>query len=125
MTQWFLKITEYADELIEGLDKIDWPEKTKTIQRNWIGKSKGAEITFDVVGRDEQITVFTTRPDTLNGLSYVVLAPENKLVDVLVTDENKEAVKEYQKQAALLTEIDNQLLKKKQVYQQVHMQLIL
>ena len=108
MTQWFLKITEYADELIEGLDKIDWPEKTKTIQRNWIGKSKGAEITFDVVGRDEQITVFTTRPDTLNGLSYVVLAPENKLVDVLVTDENKEAVKEYQKQAALLTEIDRQ-----------------
>ena len=108
MTQWFLKITEYADELIEGLDKIDWPEKTKTIQRNWIGKSKGAEITFDVVGRDEQITVFTTRPDTLNGLSYVVLAPENKLVDVLVTEDNKAAVKEYQRQAALLTEIDRQ-----------------
>lgn len=108
MTQWFLKITEYADELIEGLDKIDWPEKTKTIQRNWIGKSKGAEITFDVVGRDEQITVFTTRPDTLNGLSYVVLAPENKLVDVLVTEDNKEAVREYQRQAALLTEIDRQ-----------------
>lgn len=108
MTQWFLKITEYADELIEGLDKIDWPEKTKTIQRNWIGKSKGAEITFDVVGRDEQITVFTTRPDTLNGLSYVVLAPENKLVDVLVTEDNREAVREYQRQAALLTEIDRQ-----------------
>lgn len=108
MTQWFLKITEYADELIEGLDKIDWPEKTKTIQRNWIGRSKGAEITFDVVGRDEQITVFTTRPDTLNGLSYVVLAPENKLVDVLVTEDNKEAVREYQRQAALLTEIDRQ-----------------
>ena len=108
MTQWFLKITEYADELIEGLDKIDWPEKTKTIQRNWIGKSNGAEITFDVVGRDEQITVFTTRPDTVNGLSYVVLAPENKLVDVLVTEDNKAAVKEYQRQAALLTEIDRQ-----------------
>ena len=108
MTQWFLKITEYADELIEGLDKIDWPEKTKTIQRNWIGKSKGAEITFDVVDRDEKITVFTTRPDTLNGLSYVVLAPENKLVDVLVTDEHRDAVKEYQKSAALLTEIDRQ-----------------
>ena len=108
MTQWFLKITEYADELIEGLDKIDWPEKTKTIQRNWIGKSKGAEITFDVVDSDEKITVFTTRPDTLNGLSYVVLAPENKLVDALVTDENKDAVKEYQKAAALLTEIDRQ-----------------
>lgn len=108
MTQWFLKITEYADELIEGLDKIDWPEKTKTIQRNWIGRSKGAEITFDVVGRDEQITVFTTRPDTLNGLSYVVLAPENKLVDVLVTEDNKEVVREYQRQAALLTEIDRQ-----------------
>ena len=83
MKQWFLKITDYADELISGLDTIDWPEKTKTMQRNWIGRSEGGEAVFDI--GDDKITVFTTRADTLMGVSYVVLAPEHKLVDKITT----------------------------------------
>src|SRR5690606_4415347 len=81
MRQWVLKITEYADRLLEDLDELDWPESLKDMQRNWIGRSEGAEITFDVDGHNESFTVFTTRPDTLFGATYAVLSPEHPLVD--------------------------------------------
>ncbi|MBD3410957.1 MAG: leucine--tRNA ligase [Ignavibacteriales bacterium] len=106
LTQWFFKITHYAEELLAGLETIDWPERTKTMQRNWIGKSVGAEIEFDVVGSDEKIRVFTTRPDTLFGVTYVVLAPEHPLVDELTTDDRREAVERYREQTRRLTEIE-------------------
>ncbi len=106
LTQWFFKITEYAEELLDGLNKIDWPEKTKAIQRNWIGKSVGTEIQFSLDGRDEKFTVFTTRPDTLFGVTYVVLAPEHELVDKITTDEQKAKVEEYKKQVQSLSEIE-------------------
>lgn len=95
LTQWFFKITDYADRLLEGLDRIDWPEKTKISQKNWIGKSVGAEVDFNVVGSDDVITVFTSRVDTIYGVTYLVLAPENPLTLKLTTATQKEAVKEY------------------------------
>lgn len=106
LTQWFFKITDYAEELLQGLETIHWPEKTKLMQRNWIGKSVGAEIHFKVENSDETISVFTTRPDTLFGVTYVVLAPEHSLVDKLVTDENRKAVDDYRDQTRKLTEIE-------------------
>ncbi len=106
LNQWFFKITAYADELLDGIDKLDWPEKTKLMQKNWIGRSFGGEIVFDVKGSDEKIRVFTTRADTVFGVTYVVLAPENPLVDKLVTKEQKQAVEEYKEKAAMATEID-------------------
>ncbi len=106
LTQWFFKITDYAEELLSGLDTISWPEKTKTMQRNWIGKSSGAEVIFGIEGSEEKIKVFTTRPDTLYGVTYVVLAPEHSLVDRLVKDELKAAVTEYRNEAKKLTEIE-------------------
>jgi len=106
LTQWFFKITDYAEELLQGLETINWPEKTKLMQRNWIGKSVGAEINFKVENSDETISVFTTRPDTLFGVTYVVLAPEHSLVDKLVTAENKKAVADYRDQTRKLTEIE-------------------
>lgn len=106
MEQWFFKITDYAERLLEGLDRIEWPEKTKTMQRNWIGRSEGAEIDFPVAGRDEKIRVFTTRPDTLFGATYVVLAPEHPLVDVLTAPEKREEVEEYVHQARTKSEIE-------------------
>lgn len=106
LTQWFFKITDYADELLEGLDKLDWPEKTKLMQKNWIGKSYGGEIEFAVKGREEKFRVFTTRADTAFGVTYVVLAPENPLVDVITTPECKAAVEEYKYNASKVTEID-------------------
>ncbi|MFN3872952.1 MAG: leucine--tRNA ligase [Ignavibacterium sp.] len=104
--QWFFKITDYAEELLQGLDKINWPEKTKTMQRNWIGKSEGAEVIFKVVGSDDEVKVFTTRPDTLFGVTYVVLAPEHPLVDKITTDEFKKAVADYRDSIKSLTEIE-------------------
>lgn len=104
--QWFFKITDYAEELLQGLDKINWPEKTKLMQRNWIGKSEGAEVTFKVDGSDNEIKVFTTRPDTLFGVTYVVLAPEHPLVDKITTDEFKESVNRYRESVKSLTEIE-------------------
>jgi leucyl-tRNA synthetase len=95
MTQWFFKITAYADKLLEGLDRIDWPERTKLMQRNWIGKSEGVEIEFRVKGSDHKIRVFTTRPDTLFGATYVVLAPEHPLVQEITKPEFKTKVIEY------------------------------
>ncbi len=106
LTQWFFKITDYAEQLLEGLDKLDWPERTKAMQRNWIGKSVGAELVFVTEDGSHEFRVFTTRADTLAGCSYAVLAPEHPLVDVITTPENKEAVEAYKTQAARTTEIE-------------------
>ncbi|HED06561.1 MAG TPA: leucine--tRNA ligase, partial [Ignavibacteria bacterium] len=106
LTQWFFKITDYTEELLDGLETINWPDKTKLMQRNWIGKSIGAEINFSVENSDEGITVFTTRPDTLFGATYVVLAPEHPLVDKLTTEENKKSVEDYRNSIKSLTEIE-------------------
>lgn len=95
MRQWMLKITAYADRLLEDLDLLDWPESLKDMQRNWIGRSEGAEVTFSIEGHDGTFTVFTTRPDTLFGATYAVLAPEHALVDEITTDEQREAVQAY------------------------------
>ena len=107
MTQWFLKITEYAEELLDDLKKLDWPEKTKAMQKNWIGKSTGCEVIFDCETGDE-IKVFTTRPDTLFGVNYVVLAPEHPLVDKLkeAHPEQAEAIEKYVQYAAEANDID-------------------
>ena len=87
LAQWFFKITDYADRLLEDIDRLDgWPDKVKTMQQNWIGRSEGAVIDFKIDGFDEKITVFTTRPDTIFGVSYIVLSPEHPLVDVLTHD---------------------------------------
>jgi leucyl-tRNA synthetase len=106
LTQWFFKITDYAEELLDGLNTINWPDKTKLMQRNWIGKSTGTEVHFKVDGSDETITVFTTRPDTLFGVTYVVIAPEHPLVDKLTTPEFKEGVNAYKDSIKSLTEIE-------------------
>ena len=95
MRQWVLKITEYAEQLIDDLDILDWPESLKAMQRNWIGKSVGAEIDFKIEGTDKEFTVFTTRADTVFGVSYCVLAPEHKLVEEIVTEGQRVAVEEY------------------------------
>ncbi|MED0937302.1 leucine--tRNA ligase [Bacillus cereus] len=95
MRQWMLKITAYGDRLLEDLDELDWPESLKDMQRNWIGRSEGAEVHFNIDGTDEKFTVFTTRPDTLFGASYCVLAPEHALVADITTAEQKEAVETY------------------------------
>lgn len=98
MKQWMLRITAYADRLLEDLEELDWPESIKEMQRNWIGRSEGANIHFQVDGHDETFTVFTTRPDTLFGATYAVLAPEHPLVEKITTPEQKEAVEAYLKQ---------------------------
>ncbi|MDA7533754.1 leucine--tRNA ligase, partial [Verrucomicrobia bacterium] len=95
MRQWMLRITAFAGKLLDGLDEIEWSDSLKEMQRNWIGKSEGAEVHFQVADAQEVITVFTTRPDTLFGATYMVLAPEHALVDQLVTEEQKDAVEEY------------------------------
>lgn len=105
LTQWFFKITDYADELLEGLDSLDWPEKTKAMQKNWIGRSQGAQLTFDIEGGGT-FSVFTTRPDTLFGVTYCVLAPEHPLVDSLTTPECKAAVDQYRLDASKASDID-------------------
>ena len=113
MRQWVLKITAYADRLIDDLDLVDWPESVKEMQRNWIGRSVGASIKFQVVDHaDQEIEVFTTRPDTLFGLSYVVLAPELDLVNELVTPEQAAAVKEYQEQTSRRSDLERTDLNK-------------
>jgi leucyl-tRNA synthetase len=95
MRQWMLRITAYADRLIEELEGLDWPEPIKALQRNWIGRSEGAQVTFRVAGMEDEIVVFTTRPDTLFGATYVVLAPEHPLVDRIATESQRAAVAEY------------------------------
>ncbi|SDY60488.1 MULTISPECIES: leucine--tRNA ligase [unclassified Bacillus (in: firmicutes)] len=95
MKQWMLKITAYADRLLEDLDELDWPESLKDMQRNWIGRSEGAEVHFNIDGTDKKFTIFTTRPDTLFGATYCVLAPEHALVAEITTADQKEAVEAY------------------------------
>ena len=106
LRQWMLKITAYAERLLEDLEGLDWPSSTLMMQRNWIGKSQGAEVNFKVEGSDETITVFTTRPDTLFGATYMVLAPEHELVSKITAPEQKAAVETYQKQAAAKSEFE-------------------
>lgn len=110
LTQWFFKITQYADELLDGLEELDWPEKTKAMQKHWVGRSYGSSVEFKVKDMDLNFEVFTTRVDTLFGVTYVVFAPENSLVDVLTTPENKEKVEAYIEQAKNQSEIDRQSL---------------
>lgn len=105
LTQWFFKITQYAEELLQDLDKLDWPEKTKAMQRNWIGKSVGGEVEFTLENGDT-FRVFTTRADTLFGVSYVVLAPEHPLIDKITTPQCKDAVESYRAECAKTSEID-------------------
>jgi len=107
LEQWFFKITDYADELLDGLDALEWPERVKTMQRNWIGRSEGAEMDLVVEGRPEiSIRVFTTRPDTSFGMTYAVLAPEHPLVEELTTDDKRDAVEALRTKAAGATEIE-------------------
>ncbi len=106
MRQWVLKITAYADKLLDGLSTINWPASTLTMQKNWIGKSKGTVVSFDVVDHEEKIEVFTTRADTLFGCTYVVLAPENPLVSKLTADEQKKDVEEYLKKVASKSDLE-------------------
>ena len=106
MSQWFFKITDYAEELLTGLDNLDWPERTKSLQRNWIGKSVGAYVDFKVSETDLGFRVFTTRCDTLFGATYCVLAPEHELVDKITTSEQKEAVDNYKEKASKQSEIE-------------------
>ncbi len=107
LRQWFLKITDYAEQLLQDLDQLDgWPERVKTMQANWIGKSVGAYLEFPIVGRSEKIAVFTTRPDTVYGVTYVVLAPEHPLTPQVTTKEQKAAVEAFVKEVASESEID-------------------
>ena len=106
MRQWVLKITEYAERLLQDLDELDWPESLKDMQRNWIGKSKGAEVRFVIDGHEEELVVFTTRPDTLFGATYCVMAPEHELVERITTAEQQSAVKAYQEQAARKSDLE-------------------
>ncbi|MCT0497595.1 leucine--tRNA ligase [Lactococcus cremoris] len=105
MRQWMLKITAYAERLLEDLEEVDWPESIKEMQRNWIGKSVGADVTFKVEGTDKSFEVFTTRPDTLFGATYAVLAPEHDLVDAITTPEQVQAVADYRRQASLKSDL--------------------
>jgi leucyl-tRNA synthetase len=105
MRQWMLRISRYADRLLDDLEELDWPESVKAMQRNWIGRSDGAEITFPIVGGSNSLTVFTTRPDTLFGATYCVLAPEHPLVSSIVTPEMRESVRTYVRSAETLSEV--------------------
>ena len=106
LRQWMLRITKYADRLLNDLDKLDWPEKVKKMQTDWIGKSYGAEVDFPIDGRDEKITVYTTRPDTLHGATFMVLAPEHALAASLATPETKEEVEKYIYDSSMKSNVD-------------------
>lgn len=108
MKQWSLRITSYADRLIAGLENLDWPDSIKEIQRNWIGKSRGASVSFSIENHPDKIEVFTTRPDTIFGVSYMVLAPEHPLVKKITTSDQKAEIDSYVKQAMARTERDRQ-----------------
>ncbi|MDO4663827.1 MAG: leucine--tRNA ligase [Erysipelotrichaceae bacterium] len=112
MRQWVLKITEYADRLLEDLDLVDWPSSTKEMQRNWIGKSTGANVVFKVDGHDKEFTVFTTRADTLFGATYCVMAPEHPYVDEITTPEQMDAVQAYKKECASKSDLQRTDLNK-------------
>jgi leucyl-tRNA synthetase len=106
MNQWMFKITAYAEKLLEGLDDLDWPESSKKAQRDWIGKSIGAEVKFKIDGYDEELEVFTTRPDTLFGATYMVVAPEHPVLKSIVSEDCKEKVTDYQQQASRKSQFD-------------------
>ncbi|BAH08234.1 leucine--tRNA ligase [Clostridium kluyveri] len=108
LTQWFFKITDYTEELLKDLDNIDWPEKTKAMQRHWMGKSTGTDVTFKVADSDIKFNVFTTRVDTLFGVTYVVISPENDLVDSVTKEEYKEEIEKYREAAKKQTDIERQ-----------------
>lgn len=112
MKQWVIDIPAFAEKLLDGLNEIDWPESTKEMQRNWIGKSIGAHVTFKVKDTDESFTVFTTRCDTLFGATYCVLSPEHKLVDIITTAEQKEKVEAYKKECATKSDLERTELNK-------------
>jgi len=112
MKQWVIDIPAFAERLLDGLNDIDWPESTKEIQRNWIGKSIGAHVNFKVSGTDKEFTVFTTRCDTLFGATYCVLSPEHKLVDLITTDDKKKEVEEYKKVCASKSDLERTELNK-------------
>lgn len=112
LKQWYFKITEYAEELLTDLDSLDWPEKIKAMQRNWIGRSEGSELSFNVIDSSAQISVFTTRPDTLFGATYLVLSPEHPLVAEITTESQKEVVSNYQLQATKKSELERLHLEK-------------
>ena len=113
LRQWMRRITKYADRLLNDLDKLEWPEKVKKMQTEWIGKSYGAEVDFPVEGKDEKITVYTTRPDTLHGATFMVLAPEHKLAAGLATPDQKEAVDAYIYAASMKSNVDRMQDKEK------------
>lgn len=106
MKQWMLKITDYAERLIADLDKVQWPDRTVEAQRNWIGKSEGANVTFSVKGHGDKLEVFTTRPDTLFGVTFMVVSPEHPILEKIVPASNKNSVADYQKSAAKKSEVD-------------------
>ncbi|PAE15060.1 leucine--tRNA ligase [Virgibacillus sp. 7505] len=106
MKQWVLRITAYADRLLEDLDELDWPESLKEMQRNWIGRSEGAEVTFRIEGTDESFDVFTTRPDTLFGATFAVLSPEHPLVDKITTEAQQKAVEAYKQEVAAKSDLE-------------------
>lgn len=110
--QWILKITAYAERLLKDLDLVDWPEDIKTMQRNWIGRSEGAIIKFDIEGKDKEIEVFTTRADTLYGATYLVLAPEHPIVDEITTNSQKEVITKYKKEATNKSDLERTSLNK-------------
>ncbi len=112
MRQWMLKITAYADRLLEDLEELDWPESLKEMQRNWIGRSEGAEVHFGIDGHDKQVTVFTTRPDTLFGATYLVLAPEHSYVNEITTEEQSEVVEQYKNDVATKSDLERTELAK-------------
>lgn len=116
MTQWFFKITAYADELLADIDNLDWPEKIKTMQRNWIGKSEGAEVEFEIADNEakgEKIKVFTTRPDTIFGVTFLTVAPEHELLEKLSTNLTREKIEEYKRESLKKSEIERQENKEK------------
>lgn len=113
LRQWMLKITEYADRLLDDLDTLDWPEKVKKMQADWIGKSYGAEVDFAVDGREDKIKVYTTRPDTLYGATFMVLSPEHALAKYLATEDNQEAVEKYILDASMKSNVDRMQAKEK------------
>lgn len=113
MKQWFFKITDYADELLENIDALDWPDKIKAMQKNWIGRSTGAEVEFEILNHPESIKVFTTRPDTLFGVTFLVLAPEHPLVSKITTSAAKPQVDKYVSDAIKKSEIERQENKEK------------
>jgi len=116
LEQWFLKITSYAEQLLKNLEWIDWAEVIKTAQRNWIGRSEGLETSFPVEGSDEAITFFTTRPDTIFGVTFMVLAPEHPLVSKITTGEQRAAVQQYAAEAMRKTAVDRQAMQRTGVF---------